>query len=319
MFRARLAALLLLSLVASCSKRVSPPITAQGPHASTSVVAPLVPISSAKVFYFGHSLVGRDLPVMIASLAEARGKTWAASGQIGWGTSLRAHYNWNGNFDKDAPPGFADDSRGHPFFVGEGKAEIQKGSYDVLVLTESNGHVRGNGDETVDYATRLVKLARKANPAIRVFLYANWLDRKEFPNEDVWRAQTEDEIKWWERVADRVSEQIEGPGLFVIPGGPILARVTRDAAQGKLPGLSANDFFRDKDGGKDGVHPNDRGFYVMALAHYASIMRDSPVGLPVGTQTEDGPAEALSPENAAHVQQLVGDVLKGYPRAGLGP
>jgi hypothetical protein len=312
MSRAALTTIVLLTTALSCHGRAA--------MKSSAAQAPRVPISSARVFYFGHSLVGRDLPVMIGSFAKARGKTWMSQGQIGWGTSLRAHYEWDGNFDKNAPNGFARDSQGRPFFAGEGKAQLQTGRYDAMVITESSGHVRGNGDETVNYATRLVRLARKANPTIRVFLYSNWLDRKDSPTEDAWRAQTESDIKWWERVADRVSEQIEGPDLFVIPGGPILARVTREAAQGKLPGLSVNDFFRDNEGGvKDTIHLNDRGFYVMALAHYASIMRDSPVGLPVETLTEDGPAETLSPENAARVQGIVWDMLKAYPRAGVGP
>jgi hypothetical protein len=254
------------------------------------------------------------MPLMVGSFAKARGKTWIAHGQLGWGTPLVAHYRWDGNFDKDAPLGFADENRGRAFFVGEGKAEIRKGGYDVMVITESNGHTRTEGDETVDYATRLVKLARKANPNMRIFLYSNWLDRKEFPNEDAWRTQTERDIKWWERVADRVNKEIDGPDLFLIPGGPILVRVTREAAEGKLPGVSVNDLFRTD----DGVHVNDRGFYVIALAHYAAIFRDSPVGLPVETATEDGPAETLSPENAARIQQIVWEMLKSYPRAGVG-
>jgi hypothetical protein len=251
---------------------------------------------------------------MVGSFAKARGKSWVAHGQLGWGTPLVAHYKWDGKFDADAPLGFADENRGRALFVGEGKAQLETGRYDVMVITESNGHTRTEGDETVDYATRLAKLARKKNPSIRIFLYGNWLDRKEFPNEDAWRSQTERDIKWWESVADRVSKEIDGPGLFVIPGGPILARVTREAKQGKLPGLRVDDLFR----ADDGVHVNDRGFYVIALAHYAAIFRDTPIGLPVETATEDGPAETLSPENAARIQQLVWDMLKAYPRAGLG-
>jgi hypothetical protein len=276
---------------------------------------PAGPVTSAKAFYFGHSLVDQDMPLMIGSFAKARQKSWLAHGQLGWGTPLVAHFKWDGKFDEDAPLGFADENRGRSLFVGEGKAEVQKGGYDVLVITESNGHTRTEGDETVDYATRLVKLARKANPAIRVFLYGNWLDRKEFPNDDAWRSQTERDIKWWESVAERVNKEIDGPDLLVIPGGPILARITREAKEGKLPGLSVNDLFR----ADDGVHVNDRGFYVIALAHYAAIFRDSPVGLPVASETEDGPAETLSAENAARIQQIVWDMLKAYPLAGIGP
>ena len=308
MTRALLCKLAALLLCAACSKQ-SP--SSSQPSAPASAAPARGPIASAKAFYFGHSLVDQDMPLMVGSFAKARGKTFVPHGQLGFGTLLKAHFEWDGDLS-DAPPGFADENR-RPFFAGEGKAQLETGSYDVLVITESNGHTRGGGEETVDYATRLVEHARKANPNIRVFLYGNWLDRKEFPNEDTWRAQTERDIRWWESVADRVNKAIDGPDVLVIPGGPILARITREAAAGKLAGLSVNDLFLPG----DGVHVNDRGFYVIALAHYAALFRDSPVGLPFETQTEDGPAETLGKENAARIQQIVWDMLKSYPRSGL--
>lgn len=299
--------LLAVLLLVSCNQQATPAVKPAPAVRATG------PLTSVKAFYFGHSLVDQDMPLMVGSFAKARRKSWLAHGQVGWGTPLVAHWKWDGKFDADAPLGFADENKGRSLFAGEGKARIQTGRYDTLVITESNGHTRTEGDETVDYATRLCRLARKANPNIRIFLYANWLDRKEFANDEAWRAQTDRDIKWWERVAQRVNADLDGPDLLVIPGGPILVAVTREAAAGRLPGLSVNDLFREG----DGVHVNDRGFYVIALAHYTALFRDTPIGLPVETQTEDGPAETLSPDNAARIQQIVWDKLKGYPLAGV--
>ena len=271
------------------------------------------PVSKATAFFFGHSLVAQDMPAMVASMAQARGKLLTAHGQLGWGTTLLAHVEWDGLLDKSAPGGFVDDNR-PPFFAGEGKTQLATGKYDVLVLTESNGHMRGDGKETVASAERLIRAAFKANHRTRAFLYANWLGRNEAEfkgNLAAWQSTTERDLRWWENVADRVNRALGQPLLHVIPGGPILARVTRAIEQGKLPGMKVDDLFRDH------VHVNDRGFYVIALAHYAAIFRDTPLGLPAQTSTVAGPAEALSENNAALVQAIVWDYLKGYPRAGI--
>lgn len=271
--------------------------------------------ASLRAFYFGHSLVDQDMPRMVGSLAKARGKMLVSHGQLGWGASLKSHYHWNGRFDEAAPLGFVDENRGRPFFAGEGKAQIGAGGYDVLVLAECKESTPAEAEETVAYATRLVALARQANPAIRVFLYASWRDRREFADDDAWRSMMESTIRWWEDVADRVNAATAGPDVFVLPGGPILAQVTREAALGKLPGLRVDDLFR----GDDGLHLSDRGFYVIALMHYAAMFRDTPVGLPVETETEDGPAEPLSKQSAARIQELVWEHLTRYPRAGIVP
>jgi hypothetical protein len=286
------------------------PVRDAGGDAQTPVSA----VTQAAVFFFGHSLVDQDMPLMVGSLAAARGKTYSAKGQLGWGTALDAHWNWNGQWD-GAPLGFEDENKDRSFFAGEGKAQLARSVYDVMVMTESNGHTHGNGDSTVDYATRLVRHARMAKADIRVFLYSSWLDRSEFGSLSEWQTRTEADVAWWERVADRVNAAVDGPDIRVIPGAAILSKVTRAVAEGKIAGLAVDDLFRPG----DGVHVNDLGFYVIALAHYAAIFRDTPVGLPVATQTEDGPAETLSSAAAASIQRIVWDYLQGYPRAGIAP
>jgi hypothetical protein len=286
----------------------------RSPVATSDARLPASGVTQAAVFFFGHSLVDQDMPLMVGSLAAARGKTYSAKGQLGWGTALDAHWNWNGQW-AGAPLGFEDDNKGHSFFAGEGKAQLERGAYDVMVMTESNGHTRGDGDSTVDYATRLVRLARMHKPSIRVFLYSSWLDRKEFGSLSEWQTRTEADLAWWERVADRVNAALDGPDMQLIPGSVLLSKVTRAAAEGKIAGLAVDDLFQPD----DGVHVNDRGFYIIALAHYTAIFRDTPVGLPAATQTEDGPAEPLSAGAAAAVQRIVWDFMQSYPRAGIAP
>ena len=42
-----------------------------------------------KVYHLGHSLVGRDMPIMLQQLAGAE---HTFSSQLGWGTPLKAHF-----------------------------------------------------------------------------------------------------------------------------------------------------------------------------------------------------------------------------------
>lgn len=276
--------------------------------------------SSASVFFFGHSLVDQDMPTMVGSLAAARGKSYTTHGQLGWGTSLAAHWGWDGMLNGSAPAGFSDENRA-PFFIGEGKAQLTTGNYDVVVLTETNGQTKqlSATSQTAADVLRFVDHARKTRPNIRVFLYSNWLDRDEDFGGDLaaWQQKTEQDIAWWEDVADRVNAQLSGPDIGVIPGGPVLVKVTRAIGEGKLPGLTVNDLFRKNGSETDGVHVSDQGFYVIALLHYAAIFRDTPVGLPAQTAREDGPATALSAAHAATIQNIVWMAVKSYPRAGI--
>lgn len=288
----------------ACTRQSDPPVDTR----------PVGRVDQATVFFFGHSLVAQELPAMVGAFARARGKQYAAHGQLGWGTTLQSHVDWNGKLDKHAPGGFAADNKG-PLFAGEGKAQLGTGKYDVLVLTESNGHTRSDGKETVRNALTLIRLARKANPRVRVFLYGNWLDRGETEfggSLATWQSTTEKDIGWWESVADRVNQELGGPLVKVIPGGPALVKVTRAIQQGQLPGVQVDDLFRPN----DTVHVSDLGFYVLALLHYGAIFHDTPVGLPAEVVVPSGPAQHFSPDNAAKIQALIADTLKSYPRAG---
>jgi hypothetical protein len=271
------------------------------------------PVKSARVLFIGHSLVGSALPQMIGTFAAARAKSYATHGQLGWGTSLKAHWEWDGAMNDAAPLGFPRDNRA-PFFAGEAKAQLDSGAYDVLVLIESTGHTTIDVRETVAHATRFVERARKRNPSLRAYVYTGWLDRKEAPSLAAWREQIRADRGWWERVADGVSARVAGPDAAVIPGAAILADVTEAIERGEIPDIgNVEELFGDT------VHLNAIGFYVIALAHYAAIFRDDPRGLPAVVVGENGEQvdKSPTPAAAAALQALVWRHLQGYPRAAI--
>ncbi len=300
-------------------------------------------IEGAKVFYFGHSLVGHHLPQMLRSFASARGNTYEVSGQVGWGTPIMSHWRWEGSFDSGfVPLGFAEELPGSTLFSVDGHTALESGEYDVIVLTETNGFASGSpgnwsswcdpgaefGGCSIEMATNLVRKARMHNGAMRAFLYSNWKSLNDFGGSvSAWANDVEAMVGYWENLADETEAQLASEGatdavVAVIPGGPIFARVVLEAEAGNLAAFGIADesaLFLDD------VHTTHLGFYVIALAHYASIFRESPVGLPnkvdivaSGHGAIDEGGFEVDAALAAHLQAIVLEELSSYPRSGAG-
>jgi len=267
-------------------------------------VTPLAPPEAPlAVFHLGHSLVGRDMPVMLDQLA---GPGHSHASQLGWGASLMNHATGEVN-------GFAEENA-HPRFRSVGEA-VASGAYDAVVLTEMveiRDAIRYH--DSGHYLAHWSKEVRKARPGARVFLYTTW---HELDDPEGWLERIDvDQSRYWEgELLRHAMAQPDAATIHVIPGGLVLAAVARAAEAGEISGLSRReDLFLPG----DGIHFNDIGAYVMALTHYAVLYGRSPVGLPAALAKADGtPATALSPEAAERVQVVVWEVITRYPPAGV--
>lgn len=253
-----------------------------------------------KVYHLGHSLVARDMPAMLQQLAGA-GHEYRS--QLGWGTSLAQQLK-----GPDAINGYAQENN-HPRFQPLDEA-LADPDYDVLVFTEMIGLreavIYHNSTEAV---TRLITQARAANPNLAFVLYETWhpLDDK-----GDWLARIpEDRAALWEPALLAPAIRAAGAPVHIIPAGTIIAELVREveATPGGIGGMtSRQDLF------SDNIHLNDLGHYLVALAHYATLYRNSPEGLPYRLLRADGsPADAPSPELAARMQQVVWRVVTSSP------
>ncbi|SNT71529.1 hypothetical protein [Paracoccus seriniphilus] len=270
------------------------------------------PVGPLRVFHLGHSLVGRDMPAMVAQMAP-EGHDYAS--QLGWGATLRAH--WMG---PDEVPGFTEEND-HPAYR-PARAAIESGDYGAVVLTEMvelRDAIRWHGSSL--YLAEWARLAHQARPDCRVYLYetwhrlddeAGWLERIDADSDGLWR----DELI-------RRAMGAEGVGvIYRIAGGPVLAAVARAAEAGELPGLQRREglFARLPDGSLDQIHLSDLGNYVIALAHCAVLYHRDPRGLPADLKRADGSrAEAFDPDSAARIQAIVWEVVRRDPLSGLRP
>lgn len=274
------------------AERLAPPLSApDGPLA---------------VYHLGHSLVGRDMPAMLAQLA---GHPYAS--QLGWGTSLRDH--WAGTVN-----GF-DAENAHPAHRPAAEA-LDSGDYPVVVLTEMveiRNAIRNH--DSPEYLARWAARARAARPDARIYLYETW---HWTDDPEGWLERIDaDSARYWQGQVLAGALAREGVGqIHIIPGGPVMAAAARAMEAGEVPGLTSRDdlFARDASGTVDKVHFNDIGAYLMALTHYAVIYQRSPEGLPHALMRADGsPATAPSPEAAQVLQRIVWDTVSGYGLTGM--
>lgn len=262
------------------------------------------PVAPLRVFHLGHSLVGRDMPAMLAQLA---GQGHAYESQLGWGTSLREH--WEPELQIN---GF-DNENAHPRFRAAHEA-IDSGEYDAVVLTEMveiKDAIRYH--RSADYLQRWADGAWAANTATRVYLYETWHSTDE---PEGWLERIDRDLsQYWEgRILYPALGGTEERAIYVIPAGQVMARFARELARRGGIGsvLTTDELFSDE------IHLSDLGIYLVALTHYAVLYHRSPVGLPYRLKRADG-TDALAPdqEAARAMQEIVWEVVTSYPKTGV--
>ncbi|MEX0304287.1 MAG: hypothetical protein AB3N24_17850 [Leisingera sp.] len=275
------------------------------------VPPPLTPPQGPlQVFHLGHSLVGPDMPHMLAQLAPDGHRY---NSQLGSGTPLRAH--WEPGEDildfeiANQAPAYRD-----------AKEAVGSGDYGAVVLTEMV-ELRDaiKYFDAAKYLGKWADLAREGSAHTRIYLYESW---HRLDDADGWleRIDTDLETLWTRKLLGPDSRRHPGHPVYLIPGGQAMAAVARAAEAGEIPGLASREslFARTDKGDLDTIHVNGLGAYVVALTHYAVLYQRSPEGLPHQLTRRDGsPAEAFSTEAAARVQRIVWEAVRTLPRTGI--
>ncbi|NEX46760.1 hypothetical protein [Pseudotabrizicola algicola] len=285
--------------------RMAKPLTADALTARLSVPLP-APQGPQAVYHLGHSLVGRDMPAMLAQMA---GHDHAS--QLGWGSSLKEH--WRGEV-----AGF-DTENAHDRHRPAAEA-LDSGDYPVVVLTEMveiRDAIRYH--DSARHLALWAERARKARPDVRLYLYETW-HRTDDPEGWLARIDADSARAWQGTLLAGAMAQAGVGDIYIIPGGPVMAATVRAIEAGAVPGLATRDdlFARDDAGAVDTIHFNDIGAYLMALTHYAVIYQRSPKGLPHDLTRADGsPITTLSPQTALALQRIVWDTVLGYGLTGV--
>ncbi|TCM49664.1 hypothetical protein C8J36_11231 [Rhizobium sp. PP-F2F-G48] len=261
------------------------------------------PQTPLRVFHLGHSLVGRDMPAMLAQLAP-EGHRYES--QIGWGTTLKAHWDPQGTI-----AGFQENDPNRHRAPHEALAS---GEYDAFVMTEMV-EIRDaiRYFDSPDYARRWAMAARAGNERIRVYLYETWHALSD-PDGWLMRLDTDLHRQWEGEILRRALVAADtDAAIYIIPAGQVMAKVVREIEAGRISGLTSR-----KQLFSDDIHVNDAGAYLVALTHYAVLYQRDPTGLAYQLNRHDGtPAEALPPEAARRMQEIVWEVVSAMPRTGI--
>jgi hypothetical protein len=258
-----------------------------------------------RVFHIGHSLVGRDMPAMLAQLA---GQGHHYDSQLGWGTTLKAHW------DPDEPINGFEAENAHPRYRDAHQA-VDSGDYDALILTEMV-EIRDaiKYFDSPTYLRHWLEAGWAANPDLRIFLYETW---HQIDDPEGWLTRLDRDLTlyWEDGVLRPALGGLDTPRpVYIIPAGQVMARFARalDDSSGVDGIATYGDLFTDQ------IHLNDLGSYLVALTHYAVLYQRSPVGLPHDLSRADGtPADAPGPQTARLMQEIVWDVVTAEPNTGV--
>jgi len=284
------------------------------PQALDSLYAtPLTPPEKPlKVFHIGHSLVNRDMPLMLEHLA---GHGHDHRSQLGWGASLQSHW------EPKIPVNGFEVENAHARYQ-DARQAIDSGAFDAVVLTEAveiKDSIRYF--KSPKYIRHWARAAHQANPQTRVYLYETWhlLD-----DPQGWLERLDADLPaFWEGVllAQGLAHGDTGGPVYVIPAGQVLARLVRELeARGGVDGVRSREdlFSRNADGTLDTIHLNLLGNYVVALTHYAVLYHRAPPVSPGRMFIFEGavfepPGEALS----QLMSDVVWSVVTSYPKTGV--
>ncbi|MFO0930160.1 MAG: hypothetical protein U0736_24570 [Gemmataceae bacterium] len=274
----------------------------------TSAVADDVP-RTLRVYHVGNSVTDTIRYTALAELAKARGHRHV------WGRHMIPGAPLAWLWDHPAQ-GFQQPPFGH---YPKALADYE---WDALTLQPFDRQLDKGDDNDLKLCRRFIDLARKRSPDVQVYVYSRW-PRRDEPAKGTYRL---DYAKKWERkytggwdgtnetrdyferlvAALRKAYPDAKKPVLLIPVGDVLLELDRRAKAGKVPGLDGAEKLY-----ADGIHFNDVGAYVVGCTFFATLYRETPVGLPAA------PYKVSDEKLARAIQETVWQVVRTHPLAGV--
>ena len=181
-------------------------------------------------------------------------------------------------------------------------------------------------DSDAEFGGNFIQLARKHNPSVQPWLYAQWPSLRWAKDahcegagwmKPPWFPPNRQPATWEEAMANKMLyyhevfvrwEALEGekpPRL--VPGGPALVRLKAAIERGDIPGMTAFN----KEIFADNIHLTRQGRYLVALVHYACLYGESPEGKVAHANS------GLNAEQARIFQRIAWETVLAEPRAGV--
>ncbi len=270
-----------------------------GPWARAQEAAPL------RVYFIGNSVTDTINYRGLAQLAETRGLP------LVWGRHMipGAPLEWIRDHPED---GFQE----APF--GYYPQALRDHTWDVLVLQPFDRHLEGAGGDLA-CVKQLVGPALERNPQLRVYIYARWPRRPArdaaFDYPQLWQREytgqwdgTNETRDYFQRLVQAVRRELPGAAqrVFLEPVGDVMFELDRRWKTQPMAGLTGiAPVYTDE------IHLNNIGSYIVGCTFYATLWRDSPLGLPVAAY------EPVADDVARVIQETVWQVVADHPWSGV--
>ncbi len=269
-------------------------LAAVGSILAQSAGAGQVEKKALRIYLMGSSLTDQVNYRGFQALAEFRGYEHIWGRHVVPGAPIR--WLWN---HRDRRHGFMG-----PFGpCGEALAEYR---WDAITLEPRNGY-----DRELQAANELIAYAVRKSPDVQFYVFAQWprIGRGSYDRQ--WLSRVKDiqnniRLGFEEFLTDLREAHPDIKPLLMIPVGHAFHLLQHKIKAGLVPGMSS--IF---DGYSDRSHQNHLGEYIVGCTFFATVYRETPVGLP----TE--PYGEIAPDLARTIQETVWEAVNAHPRSGV--
>ena len=286
-----------------------------------------------RVYFIGNSVTDTVRYGPFAEMARDRGQPIVWGRHMIPGAPLAWLYTHPDEGFREAP------------FGGWQKA-LGEFPWDAISLQPFDRHLhdrdeRGEDLGDVPLIVRLARLAATKNPDVQVYLYARWprvtiagksvpFDKNDYdptrPGSGNDLTRIDDFTARWEakysggwdatnetrdyfdtllREVRAATPELRQP-VRLVPVGHVLADLHSQMKAGRVPGwTSIYQFYR------DGIHLNEPGSYAVACVFFATLLHQSPEGLPTASYG------TIPPALAGAIQQTAWRVVRSHPETGV--
>lgn len=291
------------------------------------------PAQAQRVYFIGNSVTDTVRYGELAKLAAVRGT------KLDWGRTMipGAPLEWIYTHPND---GFQQE----PY--GRWTNALNRFAWDAVSLQPFDRQLHGRNQQGKDLGDvalirEFAEMAARKNPDVQIYIYARWprvtsggkgmpFDKNDYdptkPGSGNDLSKVDDFTARWEAkysggwdgsnetrdYFDKLLAEVGKEASFLkkppllVPVGHVMHELHARMKAGKVPGYTSIYQFY-----KDGIHLNEAGSYLVGCTYFATLLKQSPVGLP------SAPYGKIDPALAETIQKAVWQIVEALPEAGV--
>jgi hypothetical protein len=263
------------------------------------------PARADNVLHIGHSLMEKEMPQFVQTLADEAKIPHSYSYQLIIGSPLT--YQWDiGNFDEETQK-----TKGRQGVSA--RDSLSTGKFNALIMCDATPVLTHLKWGSLESAPKFYDLALSSNPRTRVYLYHFWPSL----NAPDYNAAFTEELKAYETIADTMAQKhaakFPDGKVMIVPAGAAVVEMKRRIEARQVPGINnIREIYADD------IHLTPKGMYLVALVHFATLYGKDPTGMSARMEGPWGNVLVdLPPATATVFQEIAWKAVTDYKRSGV--